>query len=60
MELGFLHLECKATAEMQADAFTTFMQANTLQRQRTLMGCVPGAEGVHCAPEGAGAAKGTR
>ena len=41
IELGFLELLFKPTADMQADLLTKFMGQKTLSRQRHLVGCVP-------------------
>ena len=41
IELGFLQLLFKPTADMEADLLTKFMGHKTLSRQRHLVGCVP-------------------
>ena len=41
MELGFLDLVFKATADMEADALTKYMGAKIPQRQRKLWGLTP-------------------
>ena len=41
IELGFIDLAFKATADMEADALTKYMGAKVLARQRKLWGLTP-------------------
>ena len=47
IELGFMDLVFKPTADMQADLLTKFMGSKVLGRQRKLVGCVPPRDGAH-------------
>jgi len=47
IELGFLELEFKPTADMEADLLTKYMGNKILSRQRQLVGCVPPPRSAH-------------